>query len=51
MRKLKGLSDDAWRQLVDEIYRNRNAADPELIMSLLKLEKNQKAEMMAARPT
>ena len=49
VRKLKALNDDAWRQLVDEIYRNGNAADPDLIMRLMNLQENQEAEMVAAR--
>jgi len=49
VRKLKGLNTQDWRTLVDEIYANRNAADPELIRELLRLEANQDAEMVAAR--
>jgi hypothetical protein len=49
VRKLKALNDDAWRQLVDEIYLNGNAADPNLLMDLLHLQENQEAEMAAAR--
>jgi uncharacterized protein len=49
VRKLKALNDDSWRQLVDEIYQNGNAADPELLMELLHLQDNQEAEMAAAR--
>ena len=49
VRKLKGLNDSDWRELVDEIYRNRNAADGDLIKRLLNLEASQDAEMMAAR--
>ncbi len=49
VRKLKGMNDEDWRQLVDEIYQNYNAADPELIKKLLHLEKEQSAEMVAAR--
>lgn len=49
VRKLKALNDDSWRQLVDEIYLNGNAADPQLLMTLLHLEAGQEAEMVAAR--
>jgi hypothetical protein len=49
VRKLKGLNDRDWGLLVDEIYRNRNAADPALIKQLLHLEDSQEAEMVAAR--
>ncbi len=47
--KLKSLRETDWRELVDEVYRNWNAADPELIRRLLRLEPNQEAEMVAAR--
>ncbi len=49
VRRLKQVNDSDWRQLVDEIHQNRNAADPELIRKLLKLEPGQDAEMLAAR--
>ena len=49
VRKLKGLSDNAWARLVDEIYRNKNAADEKLIQELLSLRDNQEAELVAAR--
>lgn len=49
VRKLKALNDDSWRQLVDEVYLNGNAADPQLLLSLLHLEPGQEAEMVAAR--
>ncbi len=49
VRKLKGLNDQAWSRLVDEIYRNKNAADEKLIQDLLNLKENQEAEMVAAR--
>lgn len=49
VRKLKALSDSAWRRLVDEIYINGNTADEGLIMELLALRKDQEAEMAAAR--
>jgi hypothetical protein len=43
------MNDEDWRQLVDEIYQNYNAADPELLKKLLHLDKEQNAEMVAAR--
>lgn len=49
VRKLKQLSDAAWRQLVDEIYRNGNAADEALLKELLGLKDNQELELLAAR--
>lgn len=49
VRKLKALNDDSWRQLVDEIYLNGNAADQQLLITLLHLEVGQEAEMVAAR--
>jgi hypothetical protein len=49
VRKLKQLSDTAWRQLVDEIYRNRHMADETLLKDLLGLKDNQEAELLAAR--
>lgn len=49
VRKLKGLNDRDWGRLVDEIYRNRNGADPGLLKQLLHLEDSQEAEMVAAR--
>jgi len=49
VRKLKGLNDSDWRKLVDEIFLNKNAADPDLIKKLLKLEPSQDVEMVAAR--
>src|SRR5690606_12244417 len=49
VRKLKALNDDSWRQLVDEIYLNGNAADQQLLITLLHLEPGQEAEMVAAR--
>lgn len=47
--KLKRLPPDAWRQIVDEVYREGNAADPELLRNLLRLEPNQDFELQAAR--
>jgi DNA helicase HerA-like ATPase len=49
VRKLKGLNDQDWWQLVDEIHANRNAADVELLKRLLKLEEKQESELLAAR--
>lgn len=49
VRKLKGLNDNDWRRLVDEIYQNGNAADGQLIKTILNLQENQDAEMVAAR--
>jgi hypothetical protein len=49
VRKLKGLNDTDWRRLVDEIYRNKNAADEQLIQDVLHLKDNQEAELLAAR--
>ena len=49
VRKLKGLNDSDWRKLVDEIFKNKNAADPDLIKGLLRLEPSQDVEMVAAR--
>jgi hypothetical protein len=49
VRKLKGLNDSDWRELVDEIYANKNAADENLIKRVLRLTDMQEAEMVAAR--
>jgi hypothetical protein len=49
VRKLKGLNDQNWKALVDEIYQNRNSADPELLKKLLQLESGQEMEVYAAR--
>lgn len=49
VRKLKGMNDEEWRKLVDEIYQNGNAADPIRIKELLHLDEGQDAEMVAAR--
>jgi hypothetical protein len=43
------MSSEPWAQLVDEIYRNGNNADPEVLRPLLKLEQGQEAELYAAR--
>jgi hypothetical protein len=50
VRKLKGMNDADWQQLVDLVYRDGNAADGETIKTLLRLESGQQdAEMVAAR--
>lgn len=49
VRKLKGMNDADWHQLVDLVYRDGNAADGNTIKSLLRLEPGQDAEMVAAR--
>jgi len=49
VRKLKQLSDDSWKKLVDEIFQHGNAADEELLINLLHLNDDQTAEMAAAR--
>ncbi len=48
--KLRSMSPDRWRQLIDIIYRDGNNADPHAIAPLLNLTlPNQEAEAMAAR--
>lgn len=49
VRKLKGLKDSAWAELVDEIYQHGNFANPDTIKQILGLESDQDAEMVAAR--
>ncbi|MDK2877578.1 MAG: hypothetical protein PWR06_294 [Thermoanaerobacteraceae bacterium] len=49
VRKLKGLSQDSWEQLVQLIYRQKNEADLNIIKSILKLDNQQDAEALAAR--
>ncbi len=49
VRKLKQLNDRNWIRLIDEIFRNRNSADEDLLKELLGLNNNQEAEMLAAR--
>ena len=49
VRKLKGMNDADWHQLVDIIYRDFNAADGKTIKRLMRLEDGQDAEMVAAR--
>lgn len=49
VRKLKGMNDADWHQLVDLVHRDGNAADGDTIRQLLRLEPGQDAEMVAAR--
>lgn len=49
VRKLKGLNDENWRRMVDEVYKNGNMSEPTIIKELLHLEEDQTAEMVAAR--
>ena len=49
VHRLKQLNDSSWRRLVDEIYRNRNSADGNMIKELLRLEAGQDEVMLAAR--
>jgi hypothetical protein len=49
VRKLKGLSDQNWRELVDLIHDQGNLAEEEKIKELLHLKSDQNAEMVAAR--
>jgi len=49
VRKLKGMNDQDWKKLVDEIYEHGNLADGELLKELLHLTDQQEAEMAAAR--
>lgn len=50
VRKLKGMNDADWQELVDLVYRDGNAADGNTIKTLLRLESGQQdAEMVAAR--
>jgi hypothetical protein len=49
VRKLKGMNDAGWKQLVDLVHRDGNGADGPTIMHLLQLQPNQDAEMVAAR--
>jgi DNA helicase HerA-like ATPase len=49
VRKLKGMNDADWHQLVDLVHRDGNAADGDTIKKLLRLEPGQDAEMVAAR--
>ena len=49
VRKLKGLNDAAWAQLVDAIDEDGNFTDLDLVKNLLGLEEGQEAEALAAR--
>lgn len=50
VRKLRSLNGTDWSRLVDEIYRHRNAADPQTVAQILNLTlPAQEAEMLAAR--
>jgi hypothetical protein len=49
VRKLKGMNDADWHQLVDLVHRDGNAADGDTIKDLLRLDPGQDAEMVAAR--
>lgn len=49
VRKLKQLSDHAWNELVDLIYRDGNNADEAILQELLHLKDTQEAETVAAR--
>ena len=49
VRKLRGLSQDDWAELVNQIHDNGNATPLEIIHELLDLEERQEAEALAAR--
>ena len=49
VHKLKALKGAAWREMVDEIHANKNAADEETLRRLLGLQPGQDAELYAAR--
>ncbi|MGA8354003.1 MAG: DUF87 domain-containing protein [Solirubrobacteraceae bacterium] len=49
VRKLKGLRGQDWRDVVDEVYRNGNSADEQILREKLGLNPQQDAEMLAAR--
>lgn len=49
VRKLKGLNDTDWRELVDLISESGNMADSDTIKDLLHLTEQQDVEMAAAR--
>ncbi len=49
VRKLKGMNDTDWHQLVDLVHKEGNAADGNTVRQLLRLEEGQDAEMVAAR--
>jgi hypothetical protein len=47
--KLKGMNDNDWARLVDEVDREGNGADLELFKKLLRLEGSSEVEAIAAR--
>lgn len=49
VHKLRGLNMQEWWHLVDAIARDGNRTDPELLKELLKLDKEQSVEALAAR--
>ena len=49
VHKLKALRSDAWKALVDLVYRDGNSADEDDIRALLGLKPAQDAELYAAR--
>lgn len=49
VRKLKGMNDSDWAELVNAVWRDKNATDLSLVKKLLKLEDGQEAEALAAR--
>ncbi|HVE47429.1 MAG TPA: DUF87 domain-containing protein [Acidimicrobiales bacterium] len=49
VQKLKALTPDRWRRLVDAIYKNGQATDEDLIAELLGLKSTQEMELYAAR--
>jgi hypothetical protein len=49
VHKLKALRSDAWKALVDLVYRDGNSADEDDIRALLGLKPGQDAELYAAR--
>ena len=49
VRKLKGMKDNDWKEMVDLVYRDGNGADGNTIKRLLRLDDKQEIEMVAAR--
>jgi DNA helicase HerA-like ATPase len=49
VRKLKGMNDADWQQLVDLIHQDGNGADGSTVARLLQLQPSQEAEIIAAR--
>jgi Helicase HerA, central domain len=49
VQKLKALTPDRWRHLVDAVYEDKQAADETLIRELLGLKPSQEMELYAAR--